>query len=112
MIAMLLASLAVPGAFEDDALLFACAYLGVRLMHIALFAAGSEHVDVRQAARALVPTVDARAGAADRRERARRRPPRSRCGSSRCAIDYVGGGGARDRAAGGSRPATSPSATA
>ena len=30
MIAMLLASLAIPGAFEGDALLFACAYLGVR----------------------------------------------------------------------------------
>jgi low temperature requirement protein LtrA len=57
MIAMLVASLAVPGAFGDDALLFACAYLGVRLMHIALFAAASEHVDVRQAARALALTA-------------------------------------------------------
>ena len=57
MIAMLIASLAVPGAFGDDALLFACAYLGVRLMHIGLFAAGSEHVDVREAARALAMTA-------------------------------------------------------
>ncbi|HST68143.1 MAG TPA: low temperature requirement protein A, partial [Solirubrobacterales bacterium] len=57
MIAMLIASLAVPGAFEDDAMLFACAYLGVRLMHIGLFAAASEHVDVRQAARALALTA-------------------------------------------------------
>jgi low temperature requirement protein LtrA len=56
MIAMLLASLAIPGAFEGDALLFGCAYLGVRLMHVALFAAGTEDVGVRQAARALVPT--------------------------------------------------------
>jgi low temperature requirement protein LtrA len=56
MIAMLLASLAIPGAFEGDALLFACAYLGVRLMHVALFAAGTDDVDVRDAARALVPT--------------------------------------------------------
>ena len=57
MIAMLLASLAVPGAFEDDALLFALSYLGVRVMHIALFAAGSEHGDVRGAVRALAPTA-------------------------------------------------------
>jgi low temperature requirement protein LtrA len=56
MIAMLLASLAIPGAFEDDALLFALAYLGVRLMHIALFAAGTDDVDVRDAARALALT--------------------------------------------------------
>jgi low temperature requirement protein LtrA len=55
MVAMLIASLAIPGAFEDDALLFAVAYLGVRWMHIALFAAGSDSVDVRQAARALAP---------------------------------------------------------
>ena len=57
MIAMLLASLAIPGAFEDDALLFALAYLGVRLMHIALFATGTENVDVRDAARALALTA-------------------------------------------------------
>ena len=57
MAAMLLASLAIPGAFEDDALLFAAAYLGVRLLHIGLFAAGSDHVDVRQAARALAATA-------------------------------------------------------
>jgi low temperature requirement protein LtrA len=57
MIAMLVASLAIPGAFEDDALLFALAYLGVRLMHIALFAAGTDDVDVREAARALALTA-------------------------------------------------------
>jgi low temperature requirement protein LtrA len=56
MVAMLLASLAIPGAFESDALLFACAYLGVRVLHPLLFAAGSEHVGVRHAARALLPT--------------------------------------------------------
>jgi low temperature requirement protein LtrA len=56
MIAMLIASLAIPGAFEDDALLFALAYLGVRLMHVALFAAGTDDVDVRDAARALALT--------------------------------------------------------
>jgi low temperature requirement protein LtrA len=57
MVAMLLASLAIPAAFEGDALLFALAYLGVRIMHIALFAAGTEHVGVRQAARALAVTA-------------------------------------------------------
>jgi low temperature requirement protein LtrA len=57
MIAMLLASLAIPGAFEGDALLFALAYLGVRIAHIGLFAAGTEHGDVRQAARALALTA-------------------------------------------------------
>jgi low temperature requirement protein LtrA len=59
MVAMLLASLAIPGAFEGDALLFACAYLGVRVMHIAVFAAASDDVDVRQAARALAPSATA-----------------------------------------------------
>jgi low temperature requirement protein LtrA len=59
MVAMLLASLAIPGAFEGDALLFACAYLGVRVMHVALFAAGTEHADVRRAAVALIPTSTA-----------------------------------------------------
>jgi low temperature requirement protein LtrA len=36
--AMLIASLAVPGAFGDDAFLFACAYAFVRISHIALYA--------------------------------------------------------------------------
>jgi low temperature requirement protein LtrA len=57
MASMLLASLTIPGAFENDALPFALAYLGVRLTHIALFAAGTDNVDVRQAARALAPTA-------------------------------------------------------
>jgi low temperature requirement protein LtrA len=57
MVAMLLASLAIPGAFEGDALLFACAYLGVRFMHVALFAAATDDLDVRDAARTLAPTA-------------------------------------------------------
>jgi low temperature requirement protein LtrA len=57
MASMLLASLAVPGAFEGDALLFAVAYLGVRLAHIGLFAAATDDVDVQQAARALATTA-------------------------------------------------------
>ena len=38
MAAMLVVSLAVPGAFGDDALLFAVAYITVRLAHIVLYA--------------------------------------------------------------------------
>lgn len=37
MAALLVVALAVPGAFEDSALIFACAYAFVRVMHIALF---------------------------------------------------------------------------
>jgi low temperature requirement protein LtrA len=55
MVAMLLASLAIPAAFEDDALLFALAYFAVRQLHSLVFAAGTDSVDVRQATRALAP---------------------------------------------------------
>ena len=36
--AMLIASLAVPDVFGDDAFLFACAYAIVRIAHLALYA--------------------------------------------------------------------------
>ena len=38
MCALLVVALAVPEAFDDDALLFAVAYASVRVMHIALYA--------------------------------------------------------------------------
>ena len=38
MAAMLVASLAVPGAFGDDGVVFGAAYLAVRLLHVALYA--------------------------------------------------------------------------
>jgi low temperature requirement protein LtrA len=41
MAAFLVAALCVPKAFDDDALLFALAYAGVRAAHIVLFAIGS-----------------------------------------------------------------------
>ncbi len=41
MAAMLVAALCVPGAFGDEALLFACAYAVVRAAHIALFTIAS-----------------------------------------------------------------------
>jgi low temperature requirement protein LtrA len=48
--AMLIASLAVPDAFGDDAFLFACAYAFVRLAHLALYAvAGRGDRDLLQA---------------------------------------------------------------
>lgn len=57
MAGMLIAALAIPRALEDDASVFAGAYLVVRILHIVLFAAGTDHVDVRKAARALAPTA-------------------------------------------------------
>jgi low temperature requirement protein LtrA len=57
MSAMLVASLAIPRAFERDAFAFAAAYLVVRALHIALFVQGSDNLDVRQAARLLAPTA-------------------------------------------------------
>src|SRR3954449_6532273 len=41
MAAFLVAALCIPGAFGDEALLFACAYLAVRAAHIALFVLAS-----------------------------------------------------------------------
>jgi low temperature requirement protein LtrA len=57
MAGMLVASLAIPGAFEGSAVVFGCGYLVVRVLHIALFAAGSDDVDVRRATSALAPTA-------------------------------------------------------
>jgi low temperature requirement protein LtrA len=57
MAAMFVCALAIPSAFEGDAWIFAAGYLIVRVLHIALFAAGTSHVDVRQAAVALAPTA-------------------------------------------------------
>jgi low temperature requirement protein LtrA len=57
MAAMLVAALAIPGAFEDEAFVFGGAYLVVRVLHVALFAAGSDDVTVRHAARVLAPTA-------------------------------------------------------
>jgi low temperature requirement protein LtrA len=55
MIAMLIASLALPEAFGAHALLFALAYLAIRVLHIALFTAGTEDATVRDAVRTLAP---------------------------------------------------------
>ncbi len=47
--AMLIAALAVPHAFDDDALLFGLAYAVARWMHIFIWAEANENVDTGQA---------------------------------------------------------------
>jgi low temperature requirement protein LtrA len=53
----LVAALAVPGAFGDDALLFAVAYAGARWLHIFIFAEANEDVDTGQAIVRLARTA-------------------------------------------------------
>jgi low temperature requirement protein LtrA len=57
MAGMLVAALAVPGAFGDDAVLFACAYAVVRWMHIFIFAEANEAIDTGQAIARLSRTA-------------------------------------------------------
>ena len=45
MATMLIAALAIPGAFGDDGVLFGCAYFAVRAIHIAVYAYGAPQVD-------------------------------------------------------------------
>jgi low temperature requirement protein LtrA len=56
MAAMLVAALAVPGAFGGDALAFAIAYTVVRALHILLYAQATDDVGVRAAILGLAPT--------------------------------------------------------
>jgi low temperature requirement protein LtrA len=56
MAAMLIVGLAAPGAFGDDALLFGCAYLAVRVLHIVLYAVAADDEDIRGAVQRLAPT--------------------------------------------------------
>src|SRR3954447_2856582 len=56
MAALLLASLAVPRTFGSDAAVFGFAYLGVRALHIALFAMGARGDErIRQVVSRLAP---------------------------------------------------------
>jgi low temperature requirement protein LtrA len=57
MAAMLVAALAVPGAFGDDGVLFGCAYGVVRWMQIFIFAEANEDVDTGQAISRLSRTA-------------------------------------------------------
>ena len=54
---MLIAALAVPGAFEDDGVLFGVAYFLVRALHIVVFAYASPDVSVTLAVRRLARTA-------------------------------------------------------
>jgi len=55
MAATLVASLAVPGAFGDEALLFALAYAVVRLLHIVIYILQAPTSDVRAAIERMAP---------------------------------------------------------
>src|SRR5215211_821707 len=55
--AMLIAALAVPRAFGDDALLFAVAYAVARWLHIFIFAEANENIDTGQAIVRLARTA-------------------------------------------------------
>jgi low temperature requirement protein LtrA len=55
--AFLIAALAVPEAFGDDALVFAIAYAVARWLHIFIFAEANEDVDARMAIRRLAWTA-------------------------------------------------------
>jgi low temperature requirement protein LtrA len=55
MAATLVASLAVPGAFGDDALVFALAYAAVRALHIVVYIRATPDEDVRAAIERMAP---------------------------------------------------------
>ena len=55
MAAMLIAALAVPQAFGDDAVIFGLAYFAVRAIHIAVYTYGAPDVDARDAIVNLAP---------------------------------------------------------
>jgi low temperature requirement protein LtrA len=57
MAAMLVAALATPHVFGDDALIFAVAYAAVRWLHIFIFAEANEQVDTAGAIRTLARTA-------------------------------------------------------
>jgi low temperature requirement protein LtrA len=53
--AMLIAALAVPGAFGDDSVVFGIAYFAVRAIHIAVYAYGAPDANNREAILNLAP---------------------------------------------------------
>jgi len=57
MAAMFVVALAIPGAFSDDAVIFAVAYAVVRVLHILLFAYASNDVDIVGATKRFAPAV-------------------------------------------------------
>jgi low temperature requirement protein LtrA len=57
MAAMLIVALAIPGAFDEDATLFALAYAGVRLVHLVLYMQATGDDGGRVAVRRLMPSI-------------------------------------------------------
>jgi low temperature requirement protein LtrA len=57
MASMLVAALATPHVFGNDALIFGLAYAAVRWLHIFIFAEANEHVDTATAVRVLARTA-------------------------------------------------------
>jgi low temperature requirement protein LtrA len=55
MASMLVAALAIPEAFGDDAVIFGVAYFAVRVLHIAVYTYGAPEVDARDAILNLAP---------------------------------------------------------
>ena len=97
MAAMLIASLAVPDVFGDDAFLFACAYAFVRIAHLVLYAvAGRGDKDLLGAVDEARDRLHGRHRPALRRGGARRAVRRPPSGRSRWRRDlagaYIGGG--------------------
>ena len=94
--AMLIASLAVPDVFGDDALLFACAYAFVRIAHLVLYAiAGRGDRDLLAAVARLGAGRRSAWGSCSwpRASTAASRSPSGRSRSrSTCSAPYVGGG--------------------
>ena len=80
--AFLVAALAVPQAFGDDALLFAVAYAVARWLHIFIFAEANDDVDAAEAIRRLARTA-LPAPALLISRRLPRRDARRRCSGSR-----------------------------
>ena len=112
MAAFLVVALCVPGAFGDEALLFACAYVVVRFAQIALFMIASrDDPGLRHSVLGLaISTGD--------RRRAARRAPRSPTGPLQGAMWALALAARHGRAAADRLerlaarcPATSPSAT-
>jgi low temperature requirement protein LtrA len=57
MAAMLVVALATPKAFGDDGVLFGCAYLAVRVLHVVVYAYASRDVNIRGAVYRFAPTA-------------------------------------------------------
>ena len=112
MAALLVTSLCVPDAFGDLGLTLALAYGGVRAAHIALFVLASrDDPGLRQAVVGLAVSTAIGVGDPRRRLVLRRDRPGWRCGRPRSCSTWPARCSST-RAAGGSSPVTSPSATA